>query len=323
MNWIKFVKSKNTKFYLVYFSLCLIFAILVVEVSFNLVTISSGVGAGSASKRWFNEYWTPINADGYRDFDVSINKNQKTILFLGDSFTAGHGVKLQETYYFFMRERLSSQFNLVNLGENGSNTQRQLVNLKLFLSKYDVQPRYIVHQYFVNDIADYIEPINVQKSSLRRALADVSEAFNFVDTYFFISEFTSKYSSQLNEAYGDKDILEKHLSDLKKIHQLAYEKKSNIVLILFPFLNGDEQIKTSSTYTQRIKESFLHSCKKDDILIDVSPLASSLDTNERVVNLMDAHPSPRLHRMVGELLFKGLSREGGEFVNDGLIRCRQ
>ncbi len=297
---------------------------MALEVGLRFVTFSSGPGTGSAHQRWVTKYWTPINTDGFRDFNVSINKKQKSILFLGDSFTAGHGAKFQETYYFFARERLSSQFNLVNLGQNGTTTQHQEANLKLFLSKYDVQPQYVVHQYFGNDIRDYIKRIEVERSSLRKDLADVSELFSFVDTYFFSTEFISKYHSQLIATYEDKEIFEKHTSDLKNTHKLVYEKNGNVIFIVFPFLNNDEQIKVSGgAYIEKVKESFLHSCIKGDIFIDVSPLASTLSTNARVVNFMDGHPSPTLHRMIGELLVKVIRGDGSEVVSKDIIRCRQ
>lgn len=324
MHSIKFSKSKKIKFYVVCFLLCFMFTFIVVEVGLRFATFSSGTGSSRASERWFKKYWLPINADGFRDFDVSINKNQQSIIFLGDSFTAGHGVKFQETFYFFARENLASQFNLVNLGEAGSSTKKQEVILKLFLSKYDARPQYVVHQYFGNDIEDYTESIVVERSFLRRGFAFASEAFNFVDAYFFISEFTSKYFSQLLEAYLDKEIFEKHSSDIKSIHNLVYKKNGNVIFIVFPFLNSEELIKISgSTYIERLKEFFHHSCKKGDVFIDISPLASSFDTKERVVNFMDAHPSPSLHRMVGELVVKVLREDVSEVSSKYLILCRQ
>jgi hypothetical protein len=315
------LRSKNFKLYSVYLLLCFFIPILVLEIGLRFATFPSGIGVGSASQRWLKKNWSPINSDGYRDVEFYVKPNKPAMLFLGDSFTAGHGVRFTETYYFAAREKFLGSLDFVNLGQNGASTKEQERNLDKFFSVYDSRPRYVVHQYFGNDIEDYIEVVKVERSFLRQAFSRVSELFNFIDTYFYMRDFGSKYVAQLMSTYENQNVLEKHFSDLKKIHEKVYRRGGQIIFIVFPFLNNDESLKRSSVYVHKIKESFLISCRNGDILIDVTPIASYLQTNDRVVNFMDAHPSPRLHQIVADLLIEIFNGNRNLVEKDGVAYC--
>jgi hypothetical protein len=321
MSWTRFLKSKNIKFYATYFLLCLLIPFLALELALKFVTFPSGTGAGSASQRWFEKNWKPVTADGYRDLELDIRSNKPTMIFLGDSFTAGHGVKFMETYYFFLRENFSGAFNFVNLGKNGASTKHQEKNLDKFFAAYEIKPNYLIHQYFGNDIEDYTEKVKIDRSFLRRAFARVSEVFNYIDIYFYTAEFSAKYFDQLMSAYENQDVFEKHFADLKSVHEKVYAKNGQVILIAFPFLNTEETLKFSQVYIQKIKESFLQSCRKGDIFMDITPLASTLHVNERVVNFMDGHPSPKLHRIVGQQLAAIINDATGPSSSVGVAHC--
>jgi len=318
---IKFPKSNNIKFYAAYFVLCIFIPALLLEFSLRLVTFPSGTGGGSASQRWFAENWKPLNTDGYRDLDFDVNSKKPAMVFLGDSFTAGHGVKFTETYYFWARKNFSISYDFVNLGRNGASTKHEEKNLAKFFSAHNVQPRYVIHQYFGNDIEDYIERVTVERGFLRRNFSRVSELYNFIDTYFYIAEFSKKYMDQLLGAYENHNLFEQHFSDIKRIHELVYSKNGQIIFIVFPFLNSEKALNASGTHIKKVKDSFLQSCRQGDIFIDVTPLAFSLNSSERVVNFMDGHPSPRLHRMVGERLSEIFSYANSLAAKDGVTYC--
>lgn len=98
-NSLKMTREK--KFYIIFILASLIIVFVALELIFRSDSFSTGSGAGKASQRWFAKNWAPINQMGYRDVEFSNGESKSVNIFLGDSFTAGHGVKFEETNYFF------------------------------------------------------------------------------------------------------------------------------------------------------------------------------------------------------------------------------
>ncbi len=73
------------------FTIIIIFYLTEIYFSFN--TKSHPIGYSLASLIWYDKYWNPVNSSGFRDKEGAINHNKKSIVFIGDSFTAGAGIK--------------------------------------------------------------------------------------------------------------------------------------------------------------------------------------------------------------------------------------
>jgi hypothetical protein len=288
-------------FYTIIAIFSIVIALSIVEVILRTASFSSGTGSGEASKRWFEQYWKPVNKLGYRDYEIDFNAPNPTVVFLGDSFTAGHGVKFEETYYFKFKKS-ENGFNSINLGKNGASTLDEVKTYKEYLSNAKGTQKYLVHQYFGNDIADYISPVNFEQNKILVMLGEYSELANLVQNLLFVKKFSDKYVAALQEAYQDKERMGKHLKDVGALHKIAKEVKAGVIIVAFPFLNDFSSIDLSSVYVVPLKSFFLENCKEKDFFVDVSPLARSLSNRERVVNSMDAHPSAKLHEEVGSLI---------------------
>src|SRR5262245_1873703 len=87
--------------------LSLLLSFVAIEMLLRLTSFPSGTGTGKAAQRWHQENWKPINSLGYRDVEFDGSSANPQIAFLGDSFTAGAGVKFEETYADIVRKRLS------------------------------------------------------------------------------------------------------------------------------------------------------------------------------------------------------------------------
>lgn len=77
--------------------------LLLLEAIFSFIPRSHGDGSSMASRLWFSNYWNPINQDGFRDSEPQISDS--LVLFIGDSFTSGHGINQVE-------DRFSDQVKL-------------------------------------------------------------------------------------------------------------------------------------------------------------------------------------------------------------------
>lgn len=312
--------TKKFAFYIASLLLSLFLAIFIVEIGLSLVSFSNGLGAGKASKRWFDENWKPINKFGYRDHEIEKNGTKRAIVFLGDSFTAGYGVKFTETFYFQASRIGGEKYQYANLGQSGSSTIGQGKSLDFFLKTYEGNVELVIHQYFGNDIEDYIKPIaNSARSPLRQFLIEKSELANLIDSYLFLKSSSDQYLRSLFSAYSEGAALDAHLADLKRLHGRVHALDAKVFFLIFPFLNDDQVLSQSEKYVLPLKKYFLENCKKNDVMLDVSPLALKLTPGERTVNALDAHPSALLHSLIAEKI--GAYLIGKNPPADSFISC--
>lgn len=82
----------------------------------------------------------------------------KAIMFLGDSFTLGHGVKYNETYVKQVEDMLNAEgyaYSTYNFGVGGHGTLQQRKIIEKYID--DVKPEVIVLAFYVNDPRDNLE----------------------------------------------------------------------------------------------------------------------------------------------------------------------
>jgi lysophospholipase L1-like esterase len=98
-----------------------------------------------------------INSRGIRDREYDLPKNPQTyrIVVLGDSYTFGDGIPLEDTYAKQLERQLNSnpaiprKIEVINFGVNGYNTVQELWRLKD--KALDFKPDLIILGYYLND----------------------------------------------------------------------------------------------------------------------------------------------------------------------------
>src|SRR5262245_35646214 len=120
-------------------SMIYVFSILLAfgcaEIVMRSMSMSSGTGRGKAGQRWLTENWKPINSLNYRDYEPSGGSEGDSVLFVGNSFTAGYGVKFEETFYYVAKMLLHQRYQSFNLGRAGVSTKGELDNYVEFIKK--------------------------------------------------------------------------------------------------------------------------------------------------------------------------------------------
>ena len=144
----KFISNSAT----VLFSLFVIFILM--EAIFMFIPRSHSVDYTLASRLWYAKYWKPINSLGFRDHEP--DNNYPVILFVGDSFTAGHGLKsVNDRFSNIVGKELNKKgkkYSVINIGKPNLDSRTEYDEMKYFLYMTRVKPEKIILQYFGNDI---------------------------------------------------------------------------------------------------------------------------------------------------------------------------
>ncbi|MBU0467797.1 MAG: SGNH/GDSL hydrolase family protein [Candidatus Omnitrophica bacterium] len=282
----------------------LLFFFLLFESIFLFIPRSHRSGASLAAQRWSDYYWKPINQSGARDIPYSEDrfKNKQAIFVLGDSFTAGYGIKdPKDRFSDIIAKKLPESFSVFNFGNNGANSSTELAMLLNFPTK----PKGIILQYFMNDIEEVCS--GERKSVYKRPLySDMSPFLRyFVKNSYFLDyiywEFPhaeqNKYSASLYDCYKDGEVLKDHLNELSLLRLFAKDHKIDLIVIVVPFLND---IEGSKKYIDIVK-SYFQFYKIP--VVDVGELVKDLPLKKRIVNEHDPHASVLVHRMIADALF--------------------
>ena len=284
----------------------LVVLFLILEGIFMFVARTNGPGHSLSSALWYHRYWK-LNNQGYRGqaWDREAIKGKKIVLALGDSFTAGQGIKDPENCWpGQLQEILGTNFLVYNLGVSGANTWDELQNLK----KFQGQPDYLIVGYYLNDIEHaaaeagitYHPSGNIGHESLLEKIALRSWFLNFLLT-----------SLPPNDDYGYRDFLEKAFSDpevmathQKEIAQIVDFAKRNppdsldasvkVLFVLFPALRDHE---FSAPLLRKIAS--LADAEGAEVL-DLSTTVKKYPINKIIVNRSDDHPGPLLHKEVAK-----------------------
>ncbi len=272
------------------------------EIGFMFVAQSQEGGQTLASHIWFERYWQPMTGD-YRDSPKSDTLNKQKVLLVGDSFTAGHGLKsADERFGNVLAEKLGTkQFTTYNLGISGSDTQDEFKRLV----KFGVKPNVLVLQYFPNDIEKVAQQHGLVPGAFT-PYSDVPRAFQslFIKSYLFNYLYWqfphgnfAPFATYVQTAYTRPDIINGHLSDLNQFVEYAKASHARLYVVLFPFVHD---IQKSAGYTKPVVDFF----QKNNVpVLEVGRLIGDIDVKDRVVGRNDGHASALVNQRVGEALF--------------------
>ena len=296
------VKIKDTL--LMFFST--IIFLLLTEMIFFFIPKSHFFGNSLASKNWHSYYKDPINTFGFHDFQPKNKKN--IILFVGDSFTHGHGIKNVKDRYSNKIQEYNHSYNCINIGKNGLDTKQELSTMLDFISKSKIKPKTIVLQYFGNDIEGIAysklkkknnEPYS-NLSKLSKLLVKGSYLINYL-YWLYPHEDYKPYLNYLKKAYSEPKILNEHLSDLNKFIQYSTDNNIKLKVLIFPFL-VDFKL-SDEIYEKKISKFFK---SKQIETLSVSQLVDKIDKNDLIVNKNDGHASILLNEIIAKKLYKTL-----------------
>ena len=276
-------------------------SLILLEGAFMFVPQSHSVGYTLASQNWSRYFWQ-TNSLGYRDKPLSeIDQKKPRILILGDSFTAGHGIRdPDQTYVGRLRKMIGGQFEVLNLGRNGADPRTELSDL----NDYPYKPDILILQYYGNDIQTVVKNSDIvfngftpytDLGPLSKFLVKQSYLLNYL--YWRLPRGDTKpYIEFLKKAYTHPETMQTHLADLGRFVKYSIDCKVPLLAVMFPFM---ADIEGSSLFMEPVGEYF---SDQNVPVINVIEILQDLPLSKRVVNLNDPHPSTTVHRRVAEAI---------------------
>jgi hypothetical protein len=305
-------RGRIAVFYAIVVALSVALALAVGELAVRASTVTTGDGDAPTDARWNATYWTPVNRAGYRDVEWEAAGDRPALVFVGDSFTEGHGVAFDQTFYHHLRTLGAGRAAFYNLGQSGASTAREQANYQRFRDATGVRPAVVVYQYFGNDIEDRVSWPEWQPPALLAWSAKHSELAAFVDSSLAARHWGDRYADALFAAYADDAAYAPHGAEVRALLGRFRADGARVVLLVFPYLDDDGYLQRSGVYEARVRAEFAAACRPGDLRLDVDALARRLPPRERVVNRMDGHPSPRLHALLAEAMAPALGLGSGK-----------
>ena len=278
-------------------------ALIILESIFMFIPQSHGVGYTYGAKNWFDYYWQ-TNELGFRDKSMNeVDVDKSRVLVVGDSFTAGHGVRdPSETFVGQLRETAGTRFEVLNVGRNGADTREEYARLL----DYPYEPDILILQYYGNDIQKAANDSGIQFPGFRPytdlapaliPLVKTSYLLNFLYWQFPHTDGRA-YLDFLTKAYKHPSSMEEHAADLGMFVEYAQERDIPFLVVVFPFLRD---VQSSAIFAKPIGQFF---GEKGIPVIDVGDFVMDMPVKQRVVNHHDGHPSPALHKKVADTIWE-------------------
>jgi lysophospholipase L1-like esterase len=290
--------------------------VAVIEIIFMFISLSHGSGEAFSGKIWGARYWNPINKLGFRD-EEPINGNYN-VFFIGDSFTAGWGVKnIQNRFGETTAKELRKTgkiINEINLGKYGADTRLEFHVFKKFIDKSDIKPNHIVLQFFVNDM-DKFFPKNktcVQEHTAlpiwKKTIIEGSYLANYIYSIYPPNTYKPlpkecQYTEILKKVFENNTLWGKEEKQLDKFKNYCSEQNIKMTLVFFPFMEDLNLAKKIG-----IEKRVIKYCKKNKIkLFNVTNFIKNISRKERQVSSMDSHASAKVHEITGKNLAKHIN----------------
>jgi hypothetical protein len=282
---------------------------LLLEAAFMFIPRSHSADYTLASRLWYKKYWEPVNSLGFRDREP--NNDKLAMLFVGDSFTAGHGLKsVYDRFSDIVGKTRATQYNAINIGRPNLDTRSEFDVMRNFLYATRIKPDIIVLQYFGNDIEGaaarqgwifdgFKPPDDMNKFIL--FIGSGSYLFNYLYFLFPREYLGSSYITFLRHAYQNDNILLDHKNDLQLFIDYAGQNSIRLIAVVFPFLADIEM--SNALYVNDVVEFFE---ANNVTTINVSTLAEDIPLTERMVNINDSHASKKLNGMVAKEILNKL-----------------
>ena len=286
----------------------LTFCLVTSELFFNLYTdFSTSFGNETLiNRRWFTNYWKPINNLGYRDYDIHDTPHKDNVIVSGDSFVAGHGVKNIKHRFSntILDPILKENYETFVVAKCGWDLNDSLESIK----KYPIKPNILIQSVFVNDIcniaSDYgLEvPVFETPSPITQILLSKSYSLSYAYLKLKLVTMYGAYGSFMKQAYTNKTILSQFQKQIENISLHSKLHHYDLIFLLWPNLKDLNDLNGIHAANKVILNNYNY--------IDTLPVLKGIENDLLFASELDAHPSDHVHGIIGKLIREYLIKNG-------------
>lgn len=279
----------------------------------------------NVSKKWFEMHVRPFERElrfsrekgilfrDDHDMPRALPEGQQHVVFVGDSFTFGHGVRrTSDRFTNRLARSLEVEFpdrytvtNLSNTGIDLDWIHRLLI--ELFEKRYPVDR--IVYVVCLNDIETFHPRHRTYYEDLGK---HAPTFFLFRDTYFFnllyfrlrqfaVPDVQNYY--QFVQEYYEGPPWERMAARLDQVHALCRDHDAQLEIVVFPFLHNLGPGYPFADAHQRFVE--FGASRRLPVLDLTDHLRPHVDEG-LTISRFDAHPNERAHELAAEALQREL-----------------
>ena len=273
-------------------------------------------GLTKVTQRWFDRYYH-FNASGLRDsidgYEQELPSGKRRVSFVGDSFTAGHGVPDVEERFANRIRHAHRDWEVHVFSMNGWDTGDELTNVKS-LTKAGYQFDRLILVYTLNDIADIVPE---WQQILERIYESSEPGFLVAHSFFFNTLYyrrkatrdpeVARYYPFVRRAY-EGPLWEEQKARLAGLRSAVESGGGRLLVVTFPFLHTLGPDYEFREIHERL-DAFWRSLGVAHL--DLLEPYESRAGEDLVVNEHDAHPNERAHQLAAHAI--------GAFVERSLV----
>jgi hypothetical protein len=232
------------------------------------------------------------------------------VSFIGDSFTAGHGItNVDDRFVNRLRQITQGSIDVHALAEVGRDTGAE-IKLIRDLRREGYQFDIVVLVYCLNDISDIVPG---QHDLTERAAAPAAKPSFLVEHSYLINTYyyrikarfdprASRYYDFVRAAYAGP-VWEQQKKRLRELSQLCESTGAQLAVVIFPFMHSlganydfRQVHETIGQYWQGVGVPCL----------DLLPVFEPHADEPLMVSAYDAHPNERAHELAAQAIFDWL-----------------
>ncbi len=265
------------------------------------------------SERWVQRHWRQ-NLVGSRDdveYSPPLEPGRRRITFVGDSFTAGHGIKNVEDRFPNLLRHAHPDWDIQVFAAVGLDTGGELALMKKAFAK-GFEPDQVVLVYCLNDIGDLLPADSDVNGKMLGHLNDSgwlvrnSYAANLWYFHYQAAQIPAlkDYCSFLKDTYSGA-YWEQQKERLKAFRDLIESHGGKLSVVTFPFLHA-----LGTNYEYQPVHDKLSECWRELGVpeLDLLSIYKSLPPKQVVVNPFDAHPNEYANKLAAEAIDQWLKK---------------
>lgn len=293
--------------------LLLALALLGGEIYFRfLYDTTDALAYTKVSHRWLERHWQRNPAGVRDDINYSLKRTpgRRRVTFVGDSFTAGHGVnRVGDRFVNLLRQR-HPEWEVHCLAELGMDTADEIRFLGDCTAKgYELED--VVLVYCLNDVADLVPEWTVTRERIFSVRDDpgwLKDSSYFINLLYYRiramrnPDLRNYFQFVRETAHGP--VWEQQQARLREFKQLVESRGGRLTVVTFPFLH-----RLGAEYEfQAVHESLNAFWQREAVPhLDLLEVYRGYSTAQVTVNSFDAHPNEFAHQLAAAAIDKFLA----------------